>query len=110
MTETAGAQFNIRNYSDGPQNITMIKNPAENGNDVIAWKNGITLYHNADIQTIMRDVSRWYDVEVVYEGTIPDKKYSLDFPRNAKLQDLITSLKDQGAHVSFFLNKVTVLP
>jgi transmembrane sensor len=108
--ETAGSHFNIRNYPDEPQNITEIKSSIQNGNDVIAWKNGIILYHNADLQTIMRDISRWYDVEVVYEGRIPDKKYSLNFPRDAKLQDLITSLKGQGAHVSFFLNKITVGP
>ncbi len=75
-----------------------------------AWTHGLTLIHKTDIQTIMREISRWYDVEVVYEGTMPDKKYSLNFPRDAKLQDLISSLKDQGAHVSFFLNKVTVIP
>jgi transmembrane sensor len=110
VTETAGAHFNVRNYSDELQNITVIKNPVQNGNDVIAWKNGITLYHNADIQTIMRDISRWYDVEVVFEGPISDKKYSLNLPRDAKLKELISSLQDQGAHVSFFLNKVTVRP
>jgi transmembrane sensor len=108
--QTAGAHFNVRNYSDEPQNITMINNPAQNGNDVIAWKNGITLYHNADIQTIMRDISRWYDVTIYYAGTIPDKKYNLNIPRDANLKEVIRSLREQGAHVSFFLNKITVGP
>jgi transmembrane sensor len=110
LAEAAGAHFNIRNYSDEPQNITVITNPEQNGNDVIAWKNGVTLYHNADIQTIMRDISRWYDVEVEYVGTIPNGKYNLDIPRDANLKEVIRSLREQGAHVSFFLNKVTVGP
>ncbi|HSZ31824.1 MAG TPA: FecR family protein [Puia sp.] len=109
-TENAGSHFNIRNYPDEPQNITTINNPAQNGNDVIAWKNGITLYHNADIQTIMRDISRWYDVTIDYVGTIPDKKYNLNIPRDANLKEVIRSLREQGAHVSFFLNKITVGP
>jgi len=37
----------------------------------VAWKNGRFYFENADIKTIMRQVSRWYDVEVVYEGKIP---------------------------------------
>jgi transmembrane sensor len=110
VIETAGAHFNVRNYPDESQNFTVINSPTQNGNDVIAWKNGITLYHNADIQTIMRDISRWYDVEVVYEGPISDKKYSLNIPRDAKLKELISSLREQGAHVHLFLGKVTVGP
>src|SRR5665213_1915814 len=35
--------------------------------EAAAWKNGQTLFDDEDIQTIMRQVSRWYDVDVVYE-------------------------------------------
>jgi ferric-dicitrate binding protein FerR (iron transport regulator) len=33
--------------------------------DVMAWKNGLFHFENADMKTVMRQLSRWYDVEVV---------------------------------------------
>lgn len=35
---------------------------------IIAWKKGYFSFENADIATIMRQLSRWYDIEVVYES------------------------------------------
>lgn len=39
--------------------------------DVVAWKNGYFHFDNADIQTVMRQLARWYDVEVKYDGVLP---------------------------------------
>ena len=39
--------------------------------DAVAWKNGYFHFDNADIQTVMRQLSRWYDVEVKYQGVPP---------------------------------------
>ncbi len=39
--------------------------------ETIAWKDGKFRFSGADIETIMRQVSRWYDVEIEYEGKIP---------------------------------------
>src|SRR6266542_2787441 len=35
--------------------------------EVMAWKNGLFHFENADIKTVMRQLSRWYDVDVVYK-------------------------------------------
>ena len=37
--------------------------------DVLAWKNGFLEFDGADIATVMRAVSRWWDVEVRYEAS-----------------------------------------
>lgn len=37
----------------------------------VAWKEGFFQFKRADIQTVMREISRWYDVDVRYEG-VPD--------------------------------------
>ncbi len=42
--------------------------------DAIAWKSGLFRFDNTDIETIMRQLSRWYDVEVVFDGVKPDIK------------------------------------
>ncbi len=38
--------------------------------DVLAWRQGKFKFSAANIQTIMRQIARWYDVEINYEGKI----------------------------------------
>jgi transmembrane sensor len=42
---------------------------------VMAWKNGYFQFDNASLQNVLKEVSRWYDVEVVYEGYIEPRKF-----------------------------------
>jgi ferric-dicitrate binding protein FerR (iron transport regulator) len=86
--------------------LTIIR--AEHTDEIIAWKNGRTLFHDADIQTIMQTISRWYDVDVNYIGALPDKKFNVNIPRDADLSELINSLKKQGVHISARGKKITV--
>lgn len=37
-----------------------------------AWKNGLQTFKRADLSTIMRQVERWYNVDVVYETAVPE--------------------------------------
>ncbi|MBB6126343.1 FecR family protein [Mucilaginibacter lappiensis] len=61
--------------------------------DVVAWKNGVILFKNADMKHIMRQISRWYDVEVVYQGQITEDTYSGEISRNADLAEVFKILK-----------------
>ncbi|TCC99467.1 FecR family protein [Pedobacter hiemivivus] len=40
-----------------------------NAESFVDWKNGVFSFENESLQSIMRKVARWYDVEVVYQGT-----------------------------------------
>jgi type II secretory pathway component GspD/PulD (secretin) len=42
----------------------------------MAWKNGLFSFKGADIQSIMRQVSRWYDVKVIFKEPIKEKFYA----------------------------------
>ncbi len=35
--------------------------------EAVAWKNGEFVFYNQDIETVMKKIARWYDIEVVYE-------------------------------------------
>lgn len=75
---------------------------------VLAWKNGYFYFDRADIQTIMRQVSRWYDVEVEYQE-IPDKKFSGTIPRNVNASQVFKILELTGnVHFTIAGNKVIV--
>jgi transmembrane sensor len=76
----------------------------------IAWKNGLTSFKSADIKTIMRQVERWYDVEVVYNGTIPARSFTGDIPRDANLSELLRLLEISKIHFKMEDHKLIVMP
>src|SRR5690606_28065994 len=39
--------------------------------EFMAWKNGRFVFNNTDIQSVMRIVSRWYDVDIEYRNGVP---------------------------------------
>ncbi|WP_443938537.1 FecR family protein [Pedobacter sp. MW01-1-1] len=59
----------------------------------LAWKNNLFSFDNDDLKTIMRQISRWYDVDVVYSGKISDEKYVGDIPRNSNLSEVFKILE-----------------
>jgi transmembrane sensor len=77
---------------------------------VLAWKNGGFAFKDADIESIMRQVERWYDVKVDYEAKI-SKHFVADIPRNVPLSKLLKLLEatDQ-VHFKIDGKKVIVMP
>jgi transmembrane sensor len=66
--------------------------------DVVAWKNGQTNFSNLSIEAILRIVSRWYDVDIIYESKIPERRLNGGIPRNAPLSDVIKVLQAYQIH------------
>jgi ferric-dicitrate binding protein FerR (iron transport regulator) len=65
-------------------------------NNVMAWKNGVFHFEKADIQTVMRQLSRWYDVEVEYKREIKDDSLFFEVKRNTNLSDVLKVLNLAG--------------
>jgi transmembrane sensor len=71
----------------------------ENGVDVgevMAWKNGLFHFENADIETVMRQLSRWYDVEISYRDRRAGNLFFADIPRSTNLSDALKALMLTG--------------
>ncbi|WP_316825195.1 FecR family protein [Pedobacter miscanthi] len=77
---------------------------------VIAWKNGYFQFEKSDLQSVMRQVSRWYNTSVDYNGTIPTKEYSGKIPRNVNVSKLIEMLSYSGIHCEIKNNQIIVNP
>jgi ferric-dicitrate binding protein FerR (iron transport regulator) len=73
---------------------------------VMAWKNGLFDFRSAEIHTVMRQLSRWYDIEVTYSKPVLDKFYA-KIPRNTKLSDVLQALMMTGS-VHFKIEGKTV--
>jgi ferric-dicitrate binding protein FerR (iron transport regulator) len=68
-----------------------------------AWKNGQQLFKKADLASIMRQVERWYNVDVTYQATVPANiTFSGDLPRNVNLSKLLKVF--EGLHVHFVID------
>ena len=66
-------------------------------NIAVAWKNKQFLFESEDIQTIMRMIERWYNVEVIYTGDITTDKFSGGVSRFDQLSKVLKSLELAGA-------------
>ncbi|AXY78420.1 FecR family protein [Paraflavitalea soli] len=66
---------------------------------VMAWKNGLFQFNSLDIERIMRQVARWYDVEVVYAGNIPTGHFSGIVNRNNNITQVLKIM--QAGNVNF---------
>lgn len=79
----------IFNYQD---HLISVNNNPDEVEKALAWKNGLFNFNDADIQEMLRSIARWYDVEIVYEGTIPKRvfegKMQMDIPLSSALRIL----------------------
>lgn len=78
--------------------------------EAVAWKNGLTSFKNADVKSIMRQVARWYNVEVKYEGNIPERIFTGEIARNANLSAILKVLQLSGIHFKLEGRTIVVMP
>ncbi len=72
------------------QNLSL--NKRANVQQVIAWKNGTFNFNGLDFATSMRQLERWYDIKVVYDGQIPKGTFLGEIDRKLNLSDAIELL------------------
>ncbi|MDH7461039.1 FecR domain-containing protein [Chitinophagaceae bacterium 26-R-25] len=63
--------------------------------EVIAWKNGRFAFSDGNLETIMKQVERWYDVEVSFSDKIYDL-YTVNISRNMPVSNLLKFLEMSG--------------
>jgi len=78
--------------------------------EVMAWKNGYFQFERVDIRTVMRQIGRWYDVEIVYEGPVTNDRFGGSIPRDATLSQVLNALEQSLVHFTIQGKKVIVKP
>lgn len=77
----------------------------------VAWKNGLFYFNNTDLQTVMNQLARWYNVEVAYAGEIPKGEFSGKIGRSLTLSQVLKVLAQ--TRVKFSIeegNRIVILP
>ena len=99
-----GQQAQLTNSS-----LTLI--PNADVEQALAWKNGIFSFRNADIRTVMRQLSRWYNVEVTFAGTPPKGEFTGEIGRSLTLTQVLNGLSREKIHFEIKEgNKIIVEP
>lgn len=139
QVQVLGTSFNIQAYADDPQTTatllegqvdiigaqTIRLKPGEqvvsgkgsmelvsevNTAEVTAWKDGYFHFNSADIETILRQTARWYDIDTEYQGKIPTDRYSGKISRDVNLSDFLKMLEYSEVHFRVEGRKIIVLP
>lgn len=132
-----GTRFNVNAYTnEGPMRITLLEGAVAINNKIlkpgqqaetrapgetkiidhadlegaVAWKNGQFHFRKTDISTLMRQLERWYDIQIIYEGPVSAERFTGDIPRYATLTEML-SILEMTNHVHFKLEgkKLTIL-
>lgn len=121
--EVMGTHFNVNAFEDDDitikvtllEGLVKVKNKNSNGllkpgqqalvynevkvvsnvdiDQVMAWKNGYFQFENASLQSVLKQVARWYDVEVIYEGKNQNRRFVGEIERDLRLSDVLRILE-----------------
>lgn len=76
----------------------------------LAWKNGLFIFNHTDIYTLMRQLSRWYDVDVVYENGVKNDVFFGKIKQDNNLSQILKVLELGDVHFRIEGKKLIVLP
>jgi ferric-dicitrate binding protein FerR (iron transport regulator) len=139
LIEDLGTNFNIKAYADEPvMKTTLLEGAVKVGNtilkpgeqaqvnekgdvavakninvaDVMAWKNGFFVFRNDNLKTVMREIARWYDVEVIYQPNVNNnQQFSGKIDRGLTLTQVLNGLALTKARFTITDNReVVILP
>lgn len=135
-----GTNFNVNAYKDNGDDVkvTLLKGSVKvnNGNTtgllkpgqqavvtkeirvvndvnldlVMAWKNGYFQFDNASLQNVLKEVSRWYDVNVVYDGKNHPRQFLGEIQRDLNLSEMLKILERNKVHFNLQGKELRVMP
>ena len=77
--------------------------------DIVSWKDGFFYFGRSSFEAIMRQLARWYDVDVIYEGKAPEMEFAGKIDRSLPLNDLLNYLDKNQIHLRLEGRKLIVL-
>ena len=79
--------------------------------ETMAWKDGVFRFKEATIEPLMRQIARWYDVDVGYEGGEVKQHFIATIPMNATAEEVFKALElTGGVHFKIDGKKIIVMP
>jgi transmembrane sensor len=79
-------------------------------NQDVAWKNGVFNFNDQTLAQVMRQLSRWYNIDVAYPVGVPRKEYGGEMGRNLSLAQVLKGLENSGIHFQLEGRRLFVKP
>jgi transmembrane sensor len=139
-TQVLGTHFNISSYEDEGQtkttllegsirvsdkaNKNIILKPGQQStlkegnidirnvdeNDAVAWKMGFFSFNDENLESIMRKISRWYDVDIHYQDTFSKTSFLGTISRSKNITSVLKILEKSGEiHFKIEGRRITVM-
>lgn len=79
-------------------------------NDEVAWKNGVFSFDRKSLKNIVKVISRWYDVDVVFSNKdLESEKFIGKINKSSKIEDILSVFKSTGKIKNFEINNKKVI-
>ncbi|RQO74455.1 iron dicitrate transport regulator FecR [Pedobacter sp. KBW06] len=78
--------------------------------EVVAWKNGFFVFKDSNLMAVMRQLSRWYDLDVHFEGPVPNETFNGKVYRNMNLNDVLEVLSFSKVKFDITGRRMTIYP
>ncbi len=125
--EVLGTSFNLRNYSEEPYEVTLLSGSVryranryevmlkpgeqvvvpEGGKPLVrladvsvvtAWHRGFFVFRNASLEQIMKELGRWYGLEVFFNSErVKEKRFSIELQRSYTMREVVDILQKTGS-------------
>lgn len=109
LTGNANALLKPGQQATVNSQTAQIKVDAADIDEAVAWKNGLFQFNGDDVGTIMRQLERWYDLEIAYGGKIPGWRFTGSISRDVPLSQVLKMFEVNDLHFKVNGNKITVL-
>ncbi len=134
-----GTSFDVTNYIDEPFKATLLSGAVKvaEGNQslllkpgnqakadgqylhlvtsadtaaIVAWKQGDFRFRGESIEAVMRQLSRWYNIDVIFVGDRPAQTLTAVVSRNMPVSDVLTALAVSGYHFKIDKDRIEIMP
>jgi hypothetical protein len=78
--------------------------------NAIAWKNGFFSFKDAPLDVVMRQLSRWYNIDIIYKGALKDDTFNGQINRRSDLSRALKILEQGGVHFSLEGKTLMITP
>lgn len=82
----------------------------DNFDEVMAWKKGMFYFNNASLETVLRQLSRWYDVDIVFEKGVVSRNFEGEINRDLELSQVLKILEGNNIHFKIEGKVLRVMP
>jgi transmembrane sensor len=93
------AQLVVGDNTNNRKGSLTVENKAD-VEEAVAWKEGRFAFSRADIPTVMRQLARWYNVDVTYQGTVPERHFTGRIGKSLTLDQVLKGLTQARVHYS----------